>query len=133
MKKPVFACKTGRKRVKFFLLFSMEFCQTGHDCQCRGENFIREVKGCGVVRHFVAVAYEEIDTLCRLGKEGKIPYQREILLRGGTDTSSMQMAGCGSRACAISVPTRYIHSGVEMLDLNDAEACVELTVAWLRK
>ena len=45
----------------------------------------------------------------------------------------MQATGSGVRAAALSVPTRYIHSGVEMLDLNDAEACVDLTVAWLKK
>ena len=28
---------------------------------------------------------------------------------------------------------RTLDSGVEMLDLNDAEACVDLTVAWLKK
>ena len=58
---------------------------------------------------------------------------QEILAAGGTDTSAMQMSGAGVKAAALSIPTRYIHSGVEMLDLNDAEACVELTVAWLKK
>ena len=60
-------------------------------------------------------------------------HQFEILAAGGTDTAAMQMSGSGVRAAALSIPTRYIHSGVEMLDLNDAEACVDLTVAWLKR
>ena len=57
----------------------------------------------------------------------------EILPYGGTDTSSMQMAGSGCVAGCLSIPTRYIHSGVEMIDLGDVEACVALTAAYLNR
>ena len=63
-------------------------------------------------------------------KEG-IAAQSEILTFGGTDTSSVQMAGLGCRAGALSIPCRYIHSGVEMIDLKDMEAACALTVAFL--
>ena len=68
-----------------------------------------------------------------VAKEAGIKHQFEILTAGGTDTAAMQTSGSGVRAAALSIPTRYIHSGVEMLDLNDAEACVALTVAWLKR
>lgn len=68
-----------------------------------------------------------------VAKENDIKHQFEILAAGGTDTAAMQMSCSGVRAAALSIPTRYIHSGVEMLDLNDAEACVDLTVAWLKR
>ncbi len=71
--------------------------------------------------------------ILKTAKAEKIPHQIEILTYGGTDTSSMQMAGSGCVAGAISIPTRYIHSGVEMVDLGDVEACVALTVAYLGK
>ena len=76
---------------------------------------------------------ELVEALAEVAKESEIKYQYEILVAGGTDTSSMQMTGAGCRAVALSVPTRYIHSGVEMLDLADAQACIDLTVAWLTK
>ena len=76
---------------------------------------------------------ELTEELTAIAKENGIKHQFEILLAGGTDTSSMQMSGAGVRAAALSIPTRYIHSGVEMLDLADAEACVDLTVAYLKK
>ena len=77
--------------------------------------------------------YELTQELASVAKENDIKHQFEILVAGGTDTSAMQMSGAGVRAAALSIPTRYIHSGVEMLDLNDAEACVDLTMAWLKK
>ena len=75
---------------------------------------------------------EVVTTLCRLAEEHKIPYQKEILLYGGTDTSSMQLAGSGSRAGALSIPCRYIHSSVETCDLSDAEACAALATQFVQ-
>lgn len=69
---------------------------------------------------------ETVNKLTELAKENKIKHQHEILKFGGTDTSSMQIAKSGCRAVALSIPSRYIHSGVEVIDLADAEACVEL-------
>ena len=72
-----------------------------------------------------------VDELLATAKAQKIAAQCEILTYGGTDTSSIQMTGLGCRAGAISIPSRYIHSGVEMIDLRDAKAAVELTVVYL--
>ena len=73
-----------------------------------------------------------VDELIAVAKEKKIKHQLEVLLYGGTDTSSMQMAGVGSRAGALSIPTRYIHSPNEMLDMGDAEACAELAAEFIK-
>lgn len=67
-----------------------------------------------------------VSELCALAEKHKIPYQREILLYGGTDTAPMQLSGSGSRAGALSIPCRYIHSAVETCDLGDVEACLSL-------
>lgn len=90
-----------------------------------GDGAAVKIKDSSVICHMGVV-----DTLCRLAKEKGIAHQREILLRGGTDTSSMQLAGGGTRAGALSIPTRYIHSGTEMCDLGDVEACISLGVAF---
>lgn len=74
---------------------------------------------------------DTVNKLTELAKKNKIKYQHEILLFGGTDTSSMQIAKGGCRAAALSIPSRYIHSGVEVIDMADAEACVELTKVFL--
>ena len=73
-----------------------------------------------------------VDELLETAKREGIAAQCEILTYGGTDTSSVQMTGLGCRAGALSIPCRYVHSGVEMLDLRDADAAVALTVAYLK-
>lgn len=75
--------------------------------------------------------HETVEALVELAKTNKIPYQCEILTYGGTDTSSIQVSGSGARAAALSIPSRYIHSSVEMVDLKDAEACRDLAVAFI--
>ena len=85
-----------------------------------------KIKDASVICH-----EEVVNLLLSLAKEHKIAHQREILLYGGTDASSMQVTGTGSRVGGLSIPARYIHSGVEMCDLKDAEACVALTARFL--
>lgn len=70
-----------------------------------------------------------VDAMVTTAKKNSIPYQLEVLESGGTDTHSMQLAGGGSHAGCISVPTRYIHSPVETVDLKDVEACEKLLTA----
>ena len=67
--------------------------------------------------------------MCEAAEKNKIPYQLEILEKGGTDTGAMQRSGKGAAAGAISVPARYIHTSVETVDLSDAEACKRLVCA----
>lgn len=69
--------------------------------------------------------------LCELAKKEGIAYQREVLTFGGTDTASMQLSGVGAVAGALSIPTRYVHSSVEICDMGDVEACVELTEKYI--
>ena len=45
---------------------------------------------------------------------------------GGTDTAAIQLSRAGVATALLSIPNRYMHSPVEMCDLRDAEAAVEL-------
>ena len=91
-----------------------------------GKGAAIKIKDSSVICHA-----EVIDKLKEIAKKNGISYQLEILTYGGTDTSSVQMTGLGCRAGALSIPTRYIHSAVEMLDINDAKACVSLSIAFI--
>ncbi len=73
-----------------------------------------------------------VDELIAVAKDKKIKHQLEVLLYGGTDTASMQMTRAGSRAGALSVPTRYIHSPNELIDMSDADACAELAAEFIK-
>ena len=90
-------------------------------------------KGAAVKYRDSSVICDQVlcDRLLSLAREKEIPAQIEILLYGGTDTASIQRAGSGCTAGALSIPTRYIHSGVEMIDMRDVESCVALTEAFI--
>lgn len=59
--------------------------------------------------------------------KAKIKWQPEILPAGGTDTAGMQrMATYGTIAGAVSIPTRHIHSVIEMAHKGDIKGNVDL-------
>lgn len=94
-------------------------------CKIGGGTAIK-IKDSSVICH-----KDVVDNLISLAKENKINHQCEILTYGGTDTSAIQMTGSGARVGALSIPTRYIHTSTEMLDLSDAEACVALAIKFV--
>lgn len=55
-----------------------------------------------------------------------IPYQLEILPRGGTDAGAMQLARRGAAAITLSVPTRYVHTANETATQADIAATINL-------
>lgn len=72
-----------------------------------------------------------VQRLRALAEEHDIPYQLEILPRGGTDARGMQMAREGKPAVTLSVPTRYVHSVVETLNVKDLEGSADLLARFL--
>ena len=80
----------------------------------------------------VICAPEVVSRLEALAKEGNIPAQRDILRAGGTDAGAIHITRTGVMTGGISVPCRYIHTPVEMADLEDAEHCVKLAAAFAR-
>lgn len=68
-----------------------------------------------------------------IAEEKKIDHQMEILLAGGTDTSSMQKFGGGTHATCLSIPTRNGHSPVSVVHRHDVETAVELLVEFLNR
>jgi len=68
-----------------------------------------------------------------LAKKKKIPAQRTILHRGGTDSSAIQRKGPGYRVMTLVCGTRYIHTVTEMIHKDDLFACRDLLAAWLEQ
>ncbi len=62
-----------------------------------------------------------------------IPYQFEILPGGTTDAAIIQLTRAGIPTGALSIPTRYIHSPIELLDIRDAANTVRLLVKFLEE
>ena len=68
-----------------------------------------------------------VDTAEKCG----IPYQLEILEKGGTDARAIQLTRAGVPAGCLSIPCRYVHSPSEMVDYQDVLNAVRLLTALL--
>lgn len=72
------------------------------------------------------------DLLVKLAKDNEIPYQMEVLEFGGTDSGAIHVNKEGVPSGVISIPTRYVHSTVEMASKNDIINCTKLLVEFLQ-
>jgi tetrahedral aminopeptidase len=70
-----------------------------------------------------------VDFMRTTCEERDIPHQLEVLPRGGTDTSAIQRGATGAAAGCISVPTRYVHSVIEMVHPDDIQGAIDLLAA----
>ena len=87
-----------------------------------------KIKDSGVICN-----YDIVCKMREIAKESKIKYQDEILPYGGTDASPIQIAGKGVRVGVISIPSAFIHSNVEMIDMGDVKEALKLTTLLCNK
>jgi putative aminopeptidase FrvX len=68
-----------------------------------------------------------------VAREENIPYQFKRFVTGGTESSVVQRSMAGVRVLTISVPVRYIHSPVGILDKGDYRNTKRLVAAVIRR
>jgi len=74
------------------------------------------------------IAHQPLLQLARdVADEEGIPYQYEVVQRGGTDASNIHTYHHGVPTISLGVPSRYIHSHTSMIDQRD----VEHLINWL--
>lgn len=56
-----------------------------------------------------------------VARQNGIPVQTKTAVAGGNDAGAIQTSGDGVRVMAISLPTRYIHSGASVVKSSDIE------------
>ena len=93
-----------------------------------GKGAAIKVKDAAIMVHPAVRAFL-VDT----AKAGGVKYQMEVLEQGGTDAGAIHLTRAGVPSGTISIPTRYLHSPSEMVDINDVQACVDLIVKALEK
>ena len=76
---------------------------------------------------------EMVETLEKLALSSKIPFQRDVITGGGTDAGSIHLTRAGVVTGGISIPCRYIHSPVEMVEKSDVAAVARLIAAFAMK
>lgn len=71
--------------------------------------------------------YRMVKYMKELANNNNMKWQNELLPAGGTDTAGMQrMAKFGTIAGAVSIPTRHIHSVIEMAHKEDIKGNIDL-------
>lgn len=74
-----------------------------------------------------------VDKLVEIAESEKIPYQLEVAAGGTTDASIIALNKEGVPATTISIPSRYIHSPVEIVDLEDMVNAIKLVKSFSEK
>jgi putative aminopeptidase FrvX len=83
-----------------------------------------KVKDGGMIAHRGVRALME-----RRAAEADIPVQLEVLTGGTTDAMSIQTSRAGVPTGCLSIPSRYVHTPSQIVDMDDVENAVRLLVA----
>lgn len=67
----------------------------------------------------------------KVAGEQDIPYQQEIFMGIGTDAGAIHMTSTGVSSGVVSIPSRYTHTPIEIVDLDDLENTVRLVEAFV--
>ena len=95
-----------------------------------------DLTGCNVVGAGVGVKLGDpsaimdeylVDEMLACCEENGIKYQRDVMDRGGTDASSMNLSGAGVRVAAISIVDRFPHSQSSIISKDDVRNAIKLT------
>ncbi len=107
---------------------SVDITDTGDTPNCP-EMAVKLGEGAAVkIMDYSVITSQEVrEALIDLCDKNGIKYQREIMTEGGTDAGVIHFSGEGVKIGGISIPTRYVHSPSEMVDVNDLKACTALT------
>lgn len=70
--------------------------------------------------------------LQKLAREKEIPFSREVIRSWtGTNADGIQMSREGIPVSCVSLPLRYMHTPVEVIDLQDVENCAKLIAEYI--
>jgi len=75
-----------------------------------------------------------VDLLVDAAEAEGIPYTLEVAARESmTDADEIHNANAGIATAVVSIPLRYMHSPIEVVQLDDIEACARLAAAFAGK
>ncbi len=70
---------------------------------------------------------------CRTAQASGVPYQEAILEGGSTNATAIHYSRSGVPAIAVTIPRRYSHSPIEVVDLDDVVSTLHVVIAMARK
>lgn len=73
-------------------------------------------------------------SLINTAKKQKIPYQLEIMsAKTGTNADDIVVSKCGVKTGLVSIPLRYMHTSVEVVNLDDVKNTAKLLSSYILK
>ena len=97
-------------------------------------------KECGKMNGGAMIGFSPIlsreysDLLVEIAKENNIPYQKEIMGgKTGTNADHITISKGGVPSALVSLPQRYMHTPVEVVDIRDIESCATLIARFLER
>ena len=102
-----------------------------HDypCDLQGSNTVDGGTGIKICDPSVICDEDLVAAMEECCKNNSIKYQREVIDKGGTDASSMNLSHQGVKAGGIVTVVRYPHAQCSVASKNDIEAGVDLMKA----
>lgn len=91
-----------------------------------GQGPALKVKDSGMIAHLGLRA-----ALQRAAEEAEVEVQFEVLVGGTTDAAAMQISRAGVPAGCISIPSRYVHTPSQVVDMGDVEGAVRVLLQLL--
>ncbi len=86
-----------------------------------------------VLTYGPAVQTNFLKQIISVAQKNKIPFQRAAVSRStGTDTDAFAYSNEGVPSALISLPLRYMHTTVEMVQKDDVENCIRLIYETLK-
>lgn len=81
-----------------------------------------------------SLSREISDELVNAAETSEIPYQLEVM-NGLTSTNADRFSVNreGAKACTVSIPLRYMHTPVEVIDINDVELTGKLLAEFIKE
>jgi putative aminopeptidase FrvX len=91
--------------------------------------------GSGAVINAGSILHPLVVSMLReVGDAEAIPYAEEAQGRStGTDADAFHLSRAGIPSGVVSIPLRYMHSPVEVMQLSDVDACAKLIAAFAQK
>lgn len=73
---------------------------------------------------------KKLESIC---EKYDIPYQRDMLVAGGTDSGELSKVDAGVMNLTLSIPSRYMHSHRTMIHEDDLQATVDLLTHFIEE
>ncbi|MCD7723131.1 MAG: M42 family peptidase [Clostridiales bacterium] len=103
----------------------------GYNPYC-DKNDCGTVGGGAMVGISPVLSKEASGALVAAAKKNGIPFQLEVMNgRTGTDADVISVSGTGVKCSLISIPLKYMHTPVEIVDIRDVDSVTALIVAYI--